>query len=102
MIAYAAAIANYRLWFSLITHFPGSKLALTHFYEIYYDIVLGANSHSRLPNCITRYAGVVCISPWEVHVSNPDFHSHLYRPIHGTNGASLRDRHCTDFVSFVP
>lgn len=63
MIACAAAIAIDRLWFSLITHVPGPKLAaLTHVYEIYYDIVLGGQStfkiielHNTLRRCCLHY-----------------------------------------------
>ncbi|OAQ97404.1 hypothetical protein LLEC1_02670 [Akanthomyces lecanii] len=78
-VVYAACLGVYRLWYSPIAHLPGPKLAaLTQYYEFYYDIILGGQYTFRIVEMHKQYGPVVRISPWEVHVSDHDFHSELY------------------------
>ncbi|KAJ3497096.1 hypothetical protein NLG97_g2172 [Lecanicillium saksenae] len=76
---YAVCLGVYRLWFSPIAHLPGPRLAaLTQYYEFYYDIILGGQYTFKIVELHKQYGSVVRISPWEVHVSDHDFHSELY------------------------
>ncbi|KAJ6781928.1 hypothetical protein PWT90_07206 [Aphanocladium album] len=76
---YAVCLGVYRLWFSPIAHLPGPRLAaLTQYYEFYYDIILGGQYTFKIVELHKQYGPVVRISPWEVHVSDHDFHSELY------------------------
>ncbi|KAJ4147575.1 hypothetical protein LMH87_002087 [Akanthomyces muscarius] len=78
-VVYAVCLGVYRLWYSPIAHLPGPKLAaLTQYYEFYYDIILGGQYTFRIVEMHKQYGPVVRISPWEVHVSDHDFHSELY------------------------
>ncbi|KAF1731349.1 Trichodiene oxygenase [Beauveria bassiana] len=82
-VVYAVCLGFYRLWYSPIAHLPGPKLAaLTQYYEFYYDIVLGGQYTFRIVEMHKEYGPVVRISPWEVHVSDHDFHSELYAGPH--------------------
>ncbi|TQW05438.1 Cytochrome P450 [Cordyceps javanica] len=82
-VVYAVCLGVYRLFFSPIAHLPGPKLAaLTQYYEFYYDIVLGGQYTFRIVEMHEQYGPVVRISPWEVHVSDHDFHSELYAGPH--------------------
>ncbi|KAI5464211.1 cytochrome P450 [Mariannaea sp. PMI_226] len=85
---YVASLAIYRLWFSPLAHIPGPKLAaLTQYYEIYYDVVLGGQYTFKINDMHEKYGPIVRINPWEVHVGDPDFFSELY-----TGPSSRRDK----------
>ncbi len=78
-VVYAVCLGVHRLWYSPIAHLPGPKLAaLTQYYEFFYDIVLGGQYTFRIVEMHKQYGPVVRISPWEVHVSDHDFHPELY------------------------
>ncbi|KAM3436334.1 hypothetical protein NHJ13734_005104 [Beauveria thailandica] len=82
-LVYAVCLGVYRLWYSPIAHLPGPKLAaLTQYYEFFYDIVLGGQYTFRIVEMHEEYGPVVRISPWEVHVSDHDFHAELYTGPH--------------------
>lgn len=72
-------LAIKRLYLSPIAHIPGPKLAaLTQWYESYYDIWLGGQYTFRILEMHREYGPIVRISPWEVHIGDPEFFSELY------------------------
>ncbi|PNY29917.1 Trichodiene oxygenase [Tolypocladium capitatum] len=78
-LVYAAALAIHRLWLSPIAHLPGPRLAaLTRYYEFYYDVLLGGQYMFRIMEMHKEYGAIIRVSPWEVHVADPDFHAELY------------------------
>ncbi|KAK9442995.1 Cytochrome P450 [Metarhizium brunneum] len=78
-LGYATVLAVQRLWLSPIAHIPGPRLAaLTQYYELYYDIVLGGKYTFKIMELHKEYGSVVRINPWEVHVRQHDFHSDLF------------------------
>ncbi|KAG6297617.1 hypothetical protein E4U46_005759 [Claviceps purpurea] len=78
-ILYAIVVAVQRLYLSPIAHIPGPRLAaLTQYYEFYYDIILGGKYTFKILELHKQYGPVVRISPWEVHVGEPDFQDDLY------------------------
>ncbi|EGX95314.1 Cytochrome P450 [Cordyceps militaris CM01] len=82
-LVYAVCLGVYRLRYSPIAHLPGPKLAaLTQYYEFYYDIILGGQYTFRIVEMHKEYGPVVRINPWEVHVSDHDFHPELYAGPH--------------------
>ncbi|OAA55716.1 Cytochrome P450 [Cordyceps fumosorosea ARSEF 2679] len=82
-LVYAVCLGIYRLYYSPIAHLPGPKLAaLTQYYEFYYDIILGGQYTFRIVKMHEQYGPVIRISPWEVHVSDHDFHPELYAGPH--------------------
>ncbi|KOS17608.1 Trichodiene oxygenase [Escovopsis weberi] len=86
-LVYAACLAVYRLYLSPIAHIPGPKIAaLTVWYEAYYDVVVGGHYIWKVMDMHKKYGPVVRINPWEVHVSDPSFHSTLY-------GTTSKPRH---------
>ncbi|KAH9206548.1 cytochrome P450 [Leptodontidium sp. 2 PMI_412] len=63
----------YRLHFSLVSSFPGPRLAaLTFAYEFYYDIVNNGQYIWKIQRLHEKYGPVVCINPYEIHVSDPE------------------------------
>ncbi|KAG6109713.1 hypothetical protein E4U31_006669 [Claviceps sp. LM219 group G6] len=78
-ILYAIVVAVQRLYLSPIAHIPGPRLAaLTQYYEFYYDIILGGKYTFKILELHKKYGPVVRISPWEIHVGEPDFQDDLY------------------------
>ncbi|KAK6225057.1 hypothetical protein QIS74_03384 [Colletotrichum tabaci] len=78
-LLYAAQLGVRRLYFSPISHIPGPRLAaLTQYYEFYYDIVLRGQYTFKIIEMHREYGPVVRISPWEVHVGDPEFFPELY------------------------
>ncbi|TAQ87580.1 hypothetical protein B7494_g4085 [Chlorociboria aeruginascens] len=62
-----------------IAFIPGPKLAaLTRFYEAYYDLILGGQYTFKLIELHKAYGPIIRISPWEVHIDDPDFYEEIY------------------------
>ncbi|KAJ6002330.1 cytochrome P450 [Penicillium canescens] len=77
--AYALWLGIYRLWLSPIAHFPGPKLAaLTMWYEFYYDSFLEGQYTFRIAEMHRKYGPVVRISPYELHIDDPEYYETLY------------------------
>lgn len=84
----------YRLYLSPIAHIPGPKLAaITRLYvspssdltpltlpryEAYYDLYLGGKYTFKIIQLHKQYGPIIRISPYEVHVSDPDFYDTVY------------------------
>lgn len=78
-VLYLTALATYRLFLSPIASIPGSKLAAaTGWYETYFDAVLGGQFIFKIEQWHKRYGPVIRISPWEVHIADPEFYDVAY------------------------
>ncbi|RMZ77567.1 hypothetical protein DV737_g4257, partial [Chaetothyriales sp. CBS 132003] len=79
--------------FTPIAKFPGPKLAAaTLWYEFYFDVILGgqfgkhiAALHDQYGKC---FRPIVRISPYELHVKDPDYYDVLY-----SGAGSKRDKY---------
>jgi hypothetical protein len=79
----------FRLYFSSISNIPGPKLAAaTWWYEFYYDIITYGKYIFKIDELHKKYGPIVRISPYEVHVSDPDFFDILY----GASKTNRKDR----------
>lgn len=47
-------------------------------YEAYYDLYLGGQYTFKIIELHKEYGPIIRISPWELHISDPDFHDTLY------------------------
>ncbi|TVY93201.1 Cyrochrome P450 monooxygenase [Lachnellula willkommii] len=76
----AALYVSYRrLYLSPISHIPGPKLAaVTRLYEAYYDLWLGGQYTFKIIALHKKYGPIIRISPWEIHVADPDFYEVVY------------------------
>ena len=78
-VTYGVWLATYRLWLSPLAHFPGPKLAaLTMWYEFYYDSFLGGQYTFRIAEMHRKYGPIVRISPFELHIDDPEYYEILY------------------------
>ncbi|KAL3417743.1 Trichodiene oxygenase 7 [Phlyctema vagabunda] len=69
-----ASLAVYRLYLSPLAHFPGPKLAgLTGWVETYHDCWRRGRYWQCIEEMHRRYGPIVRISPWELHVDDPDW-----------------------------
>ncbi|KAB8267314.1 cytochrome P450 [Aspergillus minisclerotigenes] len=76
---YAPWLALQRLWLSPIAHFPGPKLvALTMWYEFYYDSFLEGQYTFRIAEMHRKYGPIVRISPYELHIDDAEYYETLY------------------------
>lgn len=93
-VIYCIYVATYRLYFSPISAFPGPKLAAVtlwyvnhplivhcdnlYRYEFFYDNVLRGRYIFKVIELHKKYGPIVRISPYELHVANPEFYETLY------------------------
>lgn len=76
---YVAGVVLYRLVFSPLAKFPGPRLAAaTRLYETYFQIVKGGIFTWHIDQLHERYGPVVRITPWEIHIKDPDYYSTVY------------------------
>lgn len=67
------------LYLSPIANIPGPKLAaLTWWYEYYHDIIRYGKYIWKVKQFHEQYGPIVRISPYEVHLDDPDFFDTLY------------------------
>ena len=79
VVVYVLWLAISRLWLSPIAHFPGPKLAaLTMWYEFYYDSFLEGQYTFRIAEMHRKYGPIVRISPYELHIDDPEYYDELY------------------------
>lgn len=78
-LTYGVWLATYRLWLSPLAHFPGPKLAaMTMWYEFYYDSFLEGQYTFRIAEMHRKYGPIVRISPFELHIDDPEYYEILY------------------------
>ena len=78
-VLYAGWLAISRLWLSPLARFPGPKLAaLTMWYEFYFDSLLGGQYTFQIAEMHRRYGPIVRISPFELHIDDPEYYDVLY------------------------
>jgi cytochrome P450 len=78
-VTYGAWLAIYRLWISPLAQFPGPKLAaLTMWYEFYYDSFLEGQYTFQIAEMHRKYGPIVRISPFELHIDDPEYYDVLY------------------------
>ncbi|KAI1978936.1 hypothetical protein LOZ54_006196 [Ophidiomyces ophidiicola] len=78
-LLYAIGGVIHRLYFSPLSKFPGPKLAAaTLWYEFYYDVVLKGQYTFKIKSLHQKYGPIVRISPYELHISDPEFYGTLY------------------------
>lgn len=76
---YAIGLVVYRLWLSPLAKFPGPGLAAaTAWYEFYYDAICHGKYTFEIGRMHKEYGPIVRISPWELHVDDPNFYEVLY------------------------
>ncbi|KAI1276338.1 trichodiene oxygenase [Xylaria sp. FL0933] len=79
MIMYLVGTVFYRLTLHPLAHFPGPKLAaITRWYEAYYDVILNGQYTFKIKELHKEYGPIIRISPYELHVHDPDFLNTLY------------------------
>ncbi|CAG8126125.1 unnamed protein product [Penicillium olsonii] len=78
-VLYAGWLAISRLWLSPLARFPGPKLAaLTMWYEFYFDSLLGGQYTFQIAEMHRQYGPIVRISPFELHIDDPEYYDVLY------------------------
>ncbi|KAL6716018.1 hypothetical protein ACLMJK_006980 [Lecanora helva] len=76
---YFISLVVYRLFFSPIARFPGSKLtAAMGWVETYHDVVKGGQFTFQIQKWHQQYGPIIRINPDEVHISDPDFYDIAY------------------------
>lgn len=79
ILAYNIYIIVFRLYLSPIASIPGPKIAaLTWWYEYYHDVVRYGRYIWKIQEFHEQYGPIVRISPFEVHINDPDFFETLY------------------------
>ncbi|KAI0517465.1 cytochrome P450 [Xylaria bambusicola] len=78
-VVLVSTVAIYRLFFHPLAGFPGPKLAaVTRSYEAYYDVVCNGQYTFKIAEMHKKYGPIVRISPYELHISDPDFYDKIY------------------------
>jgi cytochrome P450 len=54
------------------------RLTKHHRYETYYDVCLSGQYTFKIIKLHKQYGPIIRISPWEVHISDPDYYPTLY------------------------
>lgn len=76
---YFGSVLVYRLFLSPLAKFPGPRLAAaTRLYETYFQLIKGGTFTWHINDLHDRYGPVVRITPWEIHIKDPDYYNTLY------------------------
>ncbi|KAL8663142.1 MAG: hypothetical protein Q9168_008143 [Polycauliona sp. 1 TL-2023] len=78
-VIYIVILVIFRLYFSPLAKFPGPKLAAASlWYEFYFDVVKRGRYTWRIAELHAQYGPIVRISPYELHINDPDYVDELY------------------------
>ncbi|KAI9642742.1 hypothetical protein NHQ30_008473 [Ciborinia camelliae] len=99
---YTLSLAIYRLLLSPLRKIPGPKIAaLTGWYETYLDVFKGGQFEFEIERMHHKYGPIVRITPWEVHIHDPEFYDVLFNAkSHFDKIESLRFRFGLPLSSF--
>lgn len=76
---YVVGLVLYRLTLSPLARFPGPRLAAsTRLYETYFQIIKGGTFTWHIDQLHERYGPIVRITPWEIHIKDPDYYGTVY------------------------
>ncbi|KAJ6151045.1 hypothetical protein N7470_007639 [Penicillium chermesinum] len=79
LFLYVIGVITYRLVFSPLARFPGPRLAAaTRLYETYFQMVKGGTFTWHIESLHEIYGPIVRITPWELHIKDPNFYDTLY------------------------
>ncbi|KAI1121324.1 trichodiene oxygenase [Nemania abortiva] len=77
---YFSTLAFYRLFLHPLSHFPGPRLAaISRWYEAYWDVVHNGQYTFKIAELHKQYGPIVRISPYELHINDPEYFDQLYR-----------------------
>ncbi|XXG98776.1 hypothetical protein Hte_005106 [Hypoxylon texense] len=78
-VVFVSTVVFYRLFLHPLANFPGPKLAAaTRGFEAYYDVVRKGQYTFKIAELHKKYGPIVRISPFELHVSDPEFYEAIY------------------------
>ncbi|KAI0401350.1 cytochrome P450 [Xylaria palmicola] len=78
-ISWSIFIGVYRVTFHPLARVPGPKLAaMSYWYEVYYELVLGGQYFKRIKDMHREYGPIVRITPQEVHFNDAEFINDIY------------------------
>ncbi|KAH8203677.1 hypothetical protein TruAng_002207 [Truncatella angustata] len=80
VLARTVALIIYRLYFSPLSQFPGSRLAaISGWHELYYDLIAngGGQFTFEIKRMHERYGPIVRINPDELHIDDPEFYNEI-------------------------
>ncbi len=76
---YLTYLVLFRLYLSPLARFPGPKLAAaTAWYEFYHDALRHGKYTFEIARMHEQYGPIVRISPWELHIDDPEYYEVLY------------------------
>ncbi|KAJ6030653.1 uncharacterized protein N7446_000284 [Penicillium canescens] len=79
IFSYISCLVFYRLVLSPLARFPGPRLAAaTRLYETYFQILKGGTFSWHIETLHQHYGPVVRITPWEIHIKDPDYYNTVY------------------------
>lgn len=79
LTTYITSLIVYRLFLHPLSTIPGPRrAAITHWYQIYYDVYLRGRFPWYLRSLHATYGPIVRIGPNEVHILDPEFYHVLY------------------------
>ncbi|KAL8749873.1 MAG: hypothetical protein Q9199_007423, partial [Rusavskia elegans] len=79
ILIYQITRTIYRITYHPLAHFPGPKLAaISRWYEIYYELMLGGRFAQQIENLHERYGPIVRINPFELHINDLEYYNQIY------------------------
>ncbi|KAI1264400.1 cytochrome P450 [Xylariaceae sp. FL1019] len=80
VVTYYSGLGVYRLFLHPLARFPGPKLAaVSRWYEAYYDVIKDGQFTFKIKELHKKYGPIIRISPFELHVLDPDFYPEIHR-----------------------